>query len=192
MIYYRDPLVQTSVSLILPASLLSKKGSQHGRSGGRSQTLRIVNLLPRSIFSTAGSFGLSRPSAWGVFRVVADVWERDVWHFQAKSGRSGSCRLFLHFLGKIAVQKMSGSTLEVLFLVGPCLATSDRISCDTILTKRFASKKIPGLWIFSLLDYESKSEQKLEAFLAGALYRDFREVMRILTTFLGKTHKNPS
>ena len=32
---------------------------------------------------------------------------RDFW---AKSGSSGSCPLFLHFLGKIAVQKMSGKT----------------------------------------------------------------------------------
>ena len=39
------------------------------------------------------------------FWKVADVWE-----FQAKSGSSGSCRLFLHFLGKIAVRKMSGRT----------------------------------------------------------------------------------
>ena len=44
------------------------------------------------------------------FRVVADVWEKDVWEFQAKSGSSGSCGLFLHFLGKIAVQEMSGKT----------------------------------------------------------------------------------
>ena len=43
-------------------------------------------------------------------RKVADVWKKDVWEFQAKSGSSGSCRLFLHFLGKIAVRKMSGST----------------------------------------------------------------------------------
>ena len=43
-------------------------------------------------------------------RVVADVWKKDVWEFQAKSGSSGSCRLFLHFLGKIAVQEMSGKT----------------------------------------------------------------------------------
>ena len=50
------------------------------------------------------SFGsLSR----GQSRVVADVWEKDVWDFQAKSGSSVSCTLFLHFLGKIAVQKMS-------------------------------------------------------------------------------------
>ena len=41
-------------------------------------------------------------------RVVADVWEKDVWDFQDKSGSSGSCRLFLRFLGKIAVPKMSG------------------------------------------------------------------------------------
>ena len=33
---------------------------------------------------------------------------------------------------------------------------------------------------------------QLETFLAGALYREFRESMRILTTFLGKTHRNPS
>ena len=32
----------------------------------------------------------------------------------------------------------------------------------------------------------------LETFLAGALYREFREFMRTLTTFLGKTHRNPS
>ena len=31
-----------------------------------------------------------------------------------------------------------------------------------------------------------------QTFLAGALYREFREFMRILTTFLGKTHRNPS
>ena len=40
--------------------------------------------------------------------MAADVWEKDVWEFQAKSGSSGSCRLFLHFLGKIAVREMSG------------------------------------------------------------------------------------
>ena len=43
-------------------------------------------------------------------RKVADVWKKDVWEFQAKSGSSGSCRLFLRFLGKIAVRKMSGRT----------------------------------------------------------------------------------
>ena len=43
-------------------------------------------------------------------RVVADVWENDIWEFQAKSGSSGSCCLFLHSLGKITVQEMSGKT----------------------------------------------------------------------------------
>ena len=43
-------------------------------------------------------------------RVAADVWETGVWEFQAKSGSSGSCRLFLHFLGKITVRKMYGKT----------------------------------------------------------------------------------
>ena len=32
--------------------------------------------------------------------MVADVWEKDVWDFHAKSGSSGSCPPFLHFLGK--------------------------------------------------------------------------------------------
>ena len=45
--------------------------------------------------------------------MAADVCMKDVWEFQAKSGSSGSCRLFLHFLGKIAVQEMSGKRLEV-------------------------------------------------------------------------------
>ena len=30
-----------------------------------------------------------------LFRVVAEVWEKDVWDFQTKSGSSGSSRLFL-------------------------------------------------------------------------------------------------
>ena len=42
--------------------------------------------------------------------MAADVWEKDVWEIQAKSGSSGSCPLFLHFLGKTPVQKMSGRT----------------------------------------------------------------------------------
>ena len=31
-------------------------------------------------------------------RVVADVWEKDVWDFHAESGSSGPCHLFLDFL----------------------------------------------------------------------------------------------
>ena len=37
---------------------------------------------------------------------AADVWKKDVWEFQA----SGSSCLFPYFLGKIAVQEMSGKT----------------------------------------------------------------------------------
>ena len=40
--------------------------------------------------------------------MVADVWEKNVWEFQAKSGSSGSCQLFPSFPRKIAVRKMSG------------------------------------------------------------------------------------
>ena len=52
-------LARTSFSLILQASLLQKKKRVHSivNLGGVVKTLRIVNLLSRSIFSTAGSFG---------------------------------------------------------------------------------------------------------------------------------------
>ena len=50
---------QANISLVLQASLLSKKGSQHSKFGGVVKTLRIVNLLSRSLFATAGSFGWS-------------------------------------------------------------------------------------------------------------------------------------
>ena len=46
-------------------------------------------------------------------RKVADVWKKDVWEFQAKSGSSGSCRLFLRFLGKSQFEKRLGEHLEV-------------------------------------------------------------------------------
>ena len=47
-------------------------------------------------------------------RVVVDVWEKDVWDFQGKSGSSGSFPLVLHFLGNIAVQEIClGKRLEV-------------------------------------------------------------------------------
>ena len=50
-------------------------------------------------------FFLSAPpsiSRMALRQKAADVWEKDVWEFQPKSGSSGSCRLFLYFLGKIA------------------------------------------------------------------------------------------
>ena len=53
---------------------------------------KIINLKPPRVLN----------------KVAADVWEKDVWEIQAKSGSSGSCPLFLHFQGKTPVQKMSG------------------------------------------------------------------------------------
>ena len=38
-------------------------------------------------------------------QVLADVWKKGVWDFQAKSGSSDSCRLFLHFQGKSGKKK---------------------------------------------------------------------------------------
>ena len=46
-------------------------------------------------------------------RVVADVWEKDVWEFEAKSASSGFCRLFLHFLGKIVSENRKGGTASL-------------------------------------------------------------------------------
>ena len=80
----------------------------------RNPPPRAWPILGRSRMSGRRTSGSSRPSrttqGMAHFRKVADVWEKDVWEFQAKSGSSGSCRLFLHFLGKIAVRKMSGRT----------------------------------------------------------------------------------
>ena len=53
---------------------------------------------------------ISKSLYLGFDPVVADVWEKDVCEFQAKSGRSGSCHLLLHFLWKITVQEMPGKT----------------------------------------------------------------------------------
>ena len=64
------------------------------------------SLAPCQALSRAPHVGPALPQA----QKAADVWEKDVWEFQAKSGSSGSCCPFLHFLGKIAVQEMSGRT----------------------------------------------------------------------------------
>ena len=45
--------------------------------------------------------------------MVVDVWEKDVWDFQAESGSSGSSPLFLHFLGKPQFKNCLGERLEV-------------------------------------------------------------------------------
>ena len=65
-------------------------------------------LLWKNLQKRASSEGIQ--SGKSKAQVATDVWEKDVWDFQAKSGSSGSCPLFPHFLGKIAVQKMSGKT----------------------------------------------------------------------------------
>ena len=53
--------------------------------------------------------GKRTPKTDNQCRVVADVWEKDVWDFQAKSGSSGSCRLFLRFVGKSHSKKCLGN-----------------------------------------------------------------------------------
>ena len=53
-------------------------------------------------------------------RLDGDVWGKDVWDFQARSGSSGSCPLLLHhLLGKVAVLKKSGNHQEVPDLLPP-------------------------------------------------------------------------
>ena len=76
---------------------------------------------------------LKRMVQWK-FRVVADVWEKDVWDFQAKSGSSGFWPLGLHFLGKLTATKKSGQ-MPVAQAVGNIpVTTTNKISqkrCDT-------------------------------------------------------------
>ena len=49
VIYYRDPLVQTSYSMVLQSSLLSKKGSQRVHMGGIVKALRRSNSPSRGV-----------------------------------------------------------------------------------------------------------------------------------------------
>ena len=70
--------------------------------------LEILRVFQR--FAEKSPLGTDAGVDQNFYRKVADVWKKDVWEFQAKSGSSGSCHLFLHFLGKIAVRKMSGRT----------------------------------------------------------------------------------
>ena len=66
-------------------------------------------------------------------RVVADVWENDVWEFQAKSGSSGSCCFFLSFKKKL--EKKADRNYQFLSqnLVQLCCTSY----LDQVLTKPF-------------------------------------------------------
>ena len=83
---------------------------------------QVARSTPGALFGALSNWGSLAPlplvGGTAMFRgsknrVATDAWKKDVWEFQAKSGSSGSCRLFHHFLGKIAVPKMSGKRLEV-------------------------------------------------------------------------------
>ena len=80
--------------------------------------------------------------------MVADVWEKDVWDFQAKSGSSGSCRLCLYFLEKSHFKTCLGERLEV-----PASLLPD---IRGLLSKRLISRSgvvnftLPGLRIHTL------------------------------------------
>ena len=72
MIYHdHDPLAWTSFSLVLRASLLSKKGSQGSKHGGVVKPpYGVVIHYDLVVFSTAGSFGL----VWlGLSGIVSSV-----------------------------------------------------------------------------------------------------------------------
>ena len=70
----------------------------------RPRKTNHVSLLILFVACHRGSFGGCSP-----FRVVADVWEKDVWDFQAKSGSSGSFRFCPSFPGENRTSKTSGS-----------------------------------------------------------------------------------
>ena len=57
-------------SLVLEASLLSKKASHPSAFGGFSKTLQRSNSLSRSVSGMAGSFGFESPTSRGSFKTV--------------------------------------------------------------------------------------------------------------------------
>ena len=69
-------------------------------SGGPVPNKPLTTLVAfrHTILGETASASLFGCPPFSFCRAVADVWEKDVWEFQAKSGSSGSCRLFLHFL----------------------------------------------------------------------------------------------
>ena len=67
--------------------------------------------------------------------------------FQAKSGGLGPCPLFLHFLGKIAVQKMSGKQLEVPDILLPDIR--DKLTLILPLSLSFPFRPCPFSYPFS-------------------------------------------
>ena len=75
MIYYRDPACADIVFLGFTSISPPEKVHSIVNLGGIVKTLRIVNLLSRSIFSTAGSFGDVGVGFWqDGFFVDFDFW----------------------------------------------------------------------------------------------------------------------
>ena len=87
--------------------LLKESSCYHSEScwPGHAKPLRGLNLVAHDCGRPLSRYTCRATRVAADFRKVADVWKKDVWEFQAKSGSLGSCRLFLHFLGKIAVRK---------------------------------------------------------------------------------------
>ena len=63
----------------------------------------------RAMLAILHAIGIFPPFYW----VVADVWEKDVWEYQAKSGSSGSCHFSFISWGKSQFNKCLAKRLEV-------------------------------------------------------------------------------
>ena len=53
-----------------------------------------------------------------VLQLIADLWEKGVWNFEAKSGTSASCPLFLRFVRQSTVRNRRLKKLPVPVLKG--------------------------------------------------------------------------
>ena len=80
--------------------------------------------------------------------MVADIGEKDVWD-------SGSCRLFLHFLGKNAVKKCLGKRLEVPDILLPTIRG--------LLSGGHFSRLLAGLGVSKAVFTELQAEDVVEA-----------------------------
>ena len=76
--------------------------------GARRVNLTHIHVARMHVMNDAGEIPEGIHPQRNSCRVLVDVWETDVWEFQAKSGRF--LPSFLHFLGKIAAQEVSGKT----------------------------------------------------------------------------------
>ena len=177
------------------AKVLQKEFTQNVTLGrGSSKIINIKRWIPLKFCCVIGGCRDHR-----LFRVEL----RDIFATPKKEF-SGDMFHLRNSLRKIVAMAPKIAPLDLFCSVSICLQGGIYQEEPGLLTENWSNcrfqkrKKTPPSLIssqerqVSLLRSLLSGAWHLETFSAGALYREFREFMRILTTFLGKPHRNPS